>query len=233
MKKAQIYEIFYKEKDYSKIKKMLEKSSDSWSFNVSAKIKLAENKPMEAFQLFDKANNLYGCAYCSFLNGDLKEAKVLLKLAESSYSFVNWLLFLINLVEGDLGYTTYFQVRNFYEQDLEMLIQNHQFQIAENIISHTDYIADFNREVYKYCARVLFNNEYIKEAEIMLNNSLNICYNDPETHYIMGEINLIKNNIKGALYQFETAVRVNNGYYPAEIQVNRLKNRKILCCDEN
>ncbi len=223
MNKKRINELFYKEKKYSEIKEIISKSSESWSFNICGKIALYEKNTDEAFEYFDKANNIYGCAYSEFLAGKTEDAIILLNLISNSSSIANWLLFFIGLTENNLGYSTYFQVRNFYEQDLEMLFMYKQHEKIGAIIQQTGYIANFNREVYKYCARVMLNNGCTKQAEIMLRDSLNICYNDPETHYLMGEVNIIKNNMQEAIYQFETAASVNKGYYPAEEKIKQLK----------
>jgi len=196
--------------------------NQTYNSNAAAKKALLNKNPDSAFEYFEKANNIAGCGYCELLKGNIREAKILLNLVRNSSSFVNWLLFLIDLTEEKYGKTTYFQVRNFYEQDLEMLIMYKRNNEAERIIQKCEYISGFNREVYKYCARVLLNNGYIKESEIMLRNSLEVCYNDPETHYMLGEVNIIKDNRQEAVYQFETSSKVNGGYYPAEQKIRQI-----------
>ncbi len=228
MDKRQINQIFYKDKEYSEIKKMLQTSTESWSFNMLGKILLYEKSIDNAFESFEKANNIAGCAYCEFLSGNIENAKILLNLVQNASPYINWLIFLTNLVEGNYTNTTYFQVRNFYEQDLELLFFYEQNDKIEKIIQNTEYIANFNREVYKYCARVLLNNGYNKQSEIMLRDSLSICYNDPETHYLMGEVNLAKGNRQEALYQYETAIKVNSGYYPAEQKIKDIISYKKI-----
>jgi len=205
--------LFYRQADYVEVKKTLEKQAGTADNNMLAKIALYEKDADKAFDYFDKSNNIAGCAYCEFIKGNLQEAKILLNLVNNSSSFVKWLIFIVDLLENRYSRTTYFQVRNFYEQDLEMLIFYKRCDEAERIIQNCEYISGFNREVYKYCARVLLNN---KEAEVMLKNSLNLCYNDPETHYMLGEVNIVKNNMHEAIRQFETSSKVNGGYYPAE-----------------
>ena len=228
MDKNKINELFYIKKDYSKIKEILKYSKDSWSFNILAKVALYESNINKAYANFEKSKNVTGCAYCEFLDGNIKQAKKLLELIKVSSSFSNWLYFFINLSENEYGVTTYFQVRNFYEQDLAMLINYKQYNISEKIINEIDYIANFNREVYKYCARVLLMNEKIKAAGIMLKKSIDICYTDPETHYLMGELSMIKGEIEMALEQYNISIKVNGGYYPAEEKIKELKKIKKI-----
>ncbi len=229
MDKKHINEVFYKEKNCFKIKEILSSLNESWSFNMLGKISLYEKSIDRAFENFDRANNIAGCAYCEFIIGNIENTKILLNLIRDSSPFAGWLMFLVDLIENRSGNTTYFQVRNFYEQDLELLFLYEQNEKIKKIIQNTEYISNFNKEVYKYCARVLLNNGYYKQAEIMLRNSLSICYNDPETHYMMGEINQKKDNRQEALQGFETAVKVNNGYYPAEQKIKHIiSSKKIL-----
>ena len=221
MNKTELEELFYIIKDYSKIKELLMNSNKSWSFNILGKINLEETNYDIAFNFFYKAKNIPGCGYCKFLEGEIEKAKDILSSINDSSSFVNWILFLINLYNDvkDI-YPTYFQIRNFYEQDLEMLFKARQYEIIKKILNKNYYLERFNKEIYKYSARVLKNNNFEKEAEELLKKSLNICYKDPETHYILGEIYLIQNKKDMAIKSFKKSEEVNNGYYPA---YNRLK----------
>ena len=221
MNKALIEELFYIKKEYSKIKELLINSNESWSFNILGKIQLNESNYDKALSMFEKAKNILGLGYCKFLQGKPKEAEKILLLIKDSSSFVNWILFLISLCNDAKDiYPTYFQIRNFYEQDLEMLFKAKQYEIIKKILNKNYYLERFNREIYKYSARVLKNNNYEKEAEELLKKSLDICYKDPETHYMLGEIYLIQNKKDIAIKAFKISEEVNNGYYPA---YNRLK----------
>lgn len=224
MQKSEIENLFYIQKNYSKIKELLKNSHESWSFNMLGKISLTENNIIEAFNYFNNAGNIQACGYCKFLTGNTEEAEIILSLIKDSSPFVNWLLYLISILKGNkYKYPTYFQIRNFYEQDLDMLIKLKQYGIAEKILEHNSSFERFNKEIYKYSARVLLNNKKINAALLYLKKSIDICYNDPETHYILGELYLMQNNKILAEQEFKKSNEVNSGYLPA------IKRLKDLC----
>lgn len=225
MLKNKIEKLFYKEKNYSKIKELLKDCSESWSFNILGKISLLEKNPDSAFENFNNAGNIYGCAYSKFLDGDIEEAKILLSLIKDSSPAADWLFSLTGLLCNDFKFTpTYFQIRNFYEQDLEMLLMYKQYKIAEEIIKLNSYLETFNREIYKYSARVLANNKQYEMSKKLLLKSLNISYKDPETHFLLGEIYEKENNRTEAELYYRRAIEVNNEYFPASLKLKDLSN---------
>ena len=92
MNKSEITELFYKEKNYSKIKELLNNCNDSWSFNMLAKVALYEKDLLKAYEYFNKANNFEGCAYCKFLDNNLTDASILLTLIKNYSAYSKWLL---------------------------------------------------------------------------------------------------------------------------------------------
>lgn len=192
------------------------------------KIALLEKDLKNAYKYFNNAESIYGCSYCNFLNQNFKEAKTLLKIAKNITPAGNWLLVLINLIEDTQEeYPTYFQIRNFYEQDMEMLFLYKRLNIIEKILKRNQYLENFNKEIYKYSGRILLNNELYDISEQLLKRSLNIYYKDPETHYLLGELYIIKNNITKAKEEFTTAIKVNKDYIPAINKLNYL-NKQIV-----
>ena len=75
--------------------------SEIRSYSVNAKKMLQEGNLHGAFTIFNKIHSIFGCAYCKFLAGDLEEAKILLMIIKDSSSAVNWLILLINLLQGN------------------------------------------------------------------------------------------------------------------------------------
>ncbi len=190
---------------------------------VSGKTALQNLNPDEAFECFNKAENILGCAYCKFLTGEIEESKVLLTLIKNQYSFANWLLALIDiLLNKNDYYPTYFQIRNFYEQDLGMLFLYKQYKMIEKILNKNTYLENFNKEVYKYSARVLNNNNYPAQAEKFIKKSLDIWYKDPESHFILGEIYLKGNETEKAKNAFKKALETEKNYYPAELKLKSI-----------
>lgn len=183
----------------------------------------------EAFSIFNNINSIHGCAYCRFLQGNITEAKILLNLIKGESSAVNWLIALTEIIEGtNENYPTYLQIRNFYEQDLDMLLMCEQTELAGKIIAKNSVLEYFNREIYKYSARVLFNYNQIDKSEKLLRKSLDIFYNDPETHFLLGEIYLKQGKIQKAKGAFETANEVSGLYGPAYKKIIEIERNYTL-----
>ena len=225
MHKNKIKELFYKNKDYSKIKELLQNSNESWSFNLLGKIALYEKEPELAYDYFNKAGNICACSYVRFLQGNIEEARILLLLIKETSPVTKWLMFLINfLYDNKFQEPTYFQIRNFYEQDLEMMFLYEQSKIINELLKRNNFLSNYNREIYKYSARVLHNNEYTEQAKILLKKSLEICYKDPETHFLMGEIYEKTNEIDNAKLAYQKALDACPDYMPAKLKINNLSN---------
>lgn len=221
MTEDSIEKLFYVDKKYSEIKELYKNHSEFRSFNILGKIELYNGNLKEAYKYFNKSQFLYGCCYCKFLMEDINEAKILLGLIKDSSSAANWLLCLINLLEDDYSeIPTYFQIRNFYEQDLNMLFQYNKTSFINKIIKQNQYFEYFNREIYKYSARVLLNNNQLELSKQFLHKSLDIFFKDPETHYMLGEIHQKQKNPILAKKEYTLSNEVNGGYLPA---VKKLK----------
>lgn len=190
------------------------------------KINLWIGNIQEAYEYFNKAQSILGCCYCHIINENLEEAKILINLVKESSPNIKWLLGLIDILEDkEEIYLSYFEIRNFYEQDLELFFQYKKYGYIDKITKKLKLLEYFNREIYKYTARVFFNNEMFDTAESLLKKSLDIFYNDPETHYLLGEIYNLKGNRNLAIKEFQTSTDVNNGYQPA---IKRLKDLMIV-----
>ena len=221
MNQREVLELLHIQKNYSEIKEQLKDSSDFRSFNILGKISLWNKDLDNAYLYFNKAQSVLGCCYCHLLNDKISDAKILLNLVRNSSPCVNWLIALINLLEGEEEiFPSYFQVRNFYEQDLELLFKYKKDKYIETIINRQEYFEYFNREIYKYTGRVLLNNNFIDKAKELFLKSLDIYYNDPETHFLLGELYLKKKNKESAIKEFKLSSEVNGNYLPA---VNMLK----------
>ncbi len=224
MLKYEIEKLFYIDKDYSGIRKLQKDSSNFWSFSILGKIELYTGNVKNAYNYFNKAKLIYGCCYCNFLMGKTDEAKTLLNLIRESSSAAKWLIFLINILEDNYSeIPTYFQIRNFYEQDLNMLFKYKKTDYIKKIISENKYMEHFNKEIYKYSGRVLLNNNQLELAEKFLQKSLDIFYKDPETHFMLGEIYEREKRLFNAQKSYELANEVNRGYFPAIKKLKVLK----------
>lgn len=188
-------------------------------------IALQEIEPEKAFEYYNKAENIFGCAYCKFLQGDLEEARILSTLIRNSSPSADWLYSITNLLLNNLSFfPSYFQIRNFYEQDLEMLHKYNQQKIIDKLLTITPLLANINREIYKYSARVLYNNKYYEQSKQLLLKSLDIWYKDPETHYMLGEIYEKEKDFDKAIKSYQKSNEATGEYAPAIRKLNLLTN---------
>jgi tetratricopeptide (TPR) repeat protein len=193
-------------------------------YNIMAKKSLWNGDIISAYNLFEKTKSILGCGYCKFLMGEKEDAIKYLILIKDSSSAANWLIELINFLNNDENSApTYMQIRNFYEQDLDMLFKYQRNDDINKILKDIKFFGFYNKEVYKYTARVLFNHDLYALAETYINKSLEIFYNDPETHYILGEIYLKFNKFEKAREEFKKADKVIQGYLPAKEKLLTLK----------
>ena len=191
------------------------------SFCAAAKQKLYNGDIVGAYKNFKKAENIHGCAYCKFLSGDMDDALVLLKLIQGINPAVDWLLCFINIINcNNKEYPTYFQIRNFYEADLNMLFFYKNFDCIRKILIKADYLSRYNKEIYKYNARVFIDNNLPEKAILFLKKSLEIYYKDPEVHFMLAEVYYSQEKFKEAKTEYEKANNIAVRYFPA---LNKLK----------
>ncbi|MCD7878312.1 MAG: hypothetical protein LUG16_00080 [Candidatus Gastranaerophilales bacterium] len=189
------------------------------------KVFLYEKDLKKAKSYFKKSKNYLMLSYCLLMEGKAFRAELILKFIKEESPAAKWLYFLSRLVQDKNSENpTYFQIRNFFEQDLEMLFFYNQNKFIDKVLLNTESLSNFNREVYKYCARVFLNNGFYDKAEEYLKTSLDICYKDPETHFLNGELYIKKKMYDKAALSFNKAIEVNSGYCPAKIQLQILNN---------
>ena len=100
--------------------------------------------------------NILENAYDCLVNENLEEAKKNFQLIKEQDIRASWALFVISLIEGDVReYPTYFQIRNFLEIDLNMLIEHYKGEYVEKVIRYCDFMFNINPEVYKFIGRCL------------------------------------------------------------------------------
>lgn len=225
MKKSEILKLLYVTKDYSKLKKICSKhNDDEWYKNILAKVFFNEQKYNEAAKLFYEMKMFYESGYCLLMQGDLFNAKRLWDTLDDSKPIYLWGKSLLGFIEKKPAeIPTYFQIRNFLEQDLDALLTAKLTNYAENLINSIDLIAQVNSESYKYMARVLFNHKYFDISKSFLQQSKDIYYKDPETHFLLAKICLEKNEIEEAKTSLNDAIRVNEDYFPAKNLLLKIK----------
>lgn len=182
----------------------------------TAKQQLVELNISKCEQFFKENQYTLELGYCKLLKGDLKNAKKMFSTIANISPRAHWALRLIQFMEGFVSFLpTYFEVRNFLEIDINLLLKSNQIKFVENIINGDDLFYSVNSESYKFIARVLIYNGYPEISKIYLDKGIAHSYTDPELHIIICDYYIYKNDIENAIKSLETCLRVLPNYYPA------------------
>lgn len=187
-----------------------------------AKEELLTGKINDCQQFFVKNGYMLELAYAKLLCEDVEGAKKLFSAIENNDIRAHWALFMISLIEGEAQeYPSYFELRNFLEIDLNILITYYKGDYVEKIIRYADYMYTINPEVHKFIGRVLYNNGLVEQGLFFLNRAKSYFYHDPELHYLLGYIYFSQGKLDEAQKALENGLRILPEYYPTE---NLLKN---------
>ena len=187
-----------------------------------AKEELLTGKIDDCQQFFVKNGYMLELAYARLLCEDVEGAKKLFSAIENNDIRAHWALFMISLIEGEAQeYPSYFELRNFLEIDLNILITYYKGDYVEKIIRYADYMYTINPEVHKFIGRVLYNNGLVEQGLSFLNRAKSYFYHDPELHYLLGYIYFSQGKLDEAQKALENGLRILPEYYPTE---NLLKN---------
>lgn len=188
-----------------------------------------KNKKAKIF--FAKHGYELEAAYCKLVDDDLKGAKQkFLKLkdrdlrADFAYKIVN---ILQTPQEKTEDYNLekmpkFFQLRNFLETDLNILIIHHKGDYVQKLCQFANVFASVNTETYKYFSRAFFFNNYIDFALEFALKAKNYFYNDAELHYHLALIMLAKHDKQNAVNYCKSCLAIAGGYYPAQHLLNIL-----------
>lgn len=153
-------------------------------------------------------------AYLALLNNDLDSALNLFCQNDSSRS--HWGIALVKALKEETdSQPSYFEIRNFYEIDLDFLIKNEKFNYIETLLNRSNLWIGINQEIYKYVARVLFENNLDKLAIEYLEMSKNILYNDPEMHFMFAKYFLNIKEFEKSKSHIKECLKIVPDYYPA------------------
>lgn len=136
-------------------------------------------------------NNKYyvEASYCCIVLDELDKAKELFQKVQEVDTRAKWGLILLQMIKGDiLTFPTYFQIRNFLELDLSILILYCKGEYVEKIIRYADFMAYYNPECYKFIGRAFWANNLMSAAMFFLRRAKDKFYQDPELHYLLAYI---------------------------------------------
>lgn len=217
MTRYDLLETFYVKKDYANLKILLKNSDDIYSLNLLAKIYLEEKDFELAALIYRKINAKYELGRCMLLQGRADLAKELWSDIEYDNPQKLWGRSLIQFIDQYVTVLpTFFQIRSFLEVDLDALLSAKQYEYCENIINGADLMARNNTECYKFIGRVFVNNSLFDMAKIYLEKAKDVCYVDPEVHFLLAKCYIANNNLVRAKNSLETCIEKACGYFPAK-----------------
>ena len=153
-------------------------------------------------------------AYLAIINKDLKSANIIFSHLDSPRA--KWGSILISILNGFMEeYPTYFQIRNFFEIDLDFLINNNLIDYVEQCLGALDVLSKINREIFKYAARVMYENKLYKAAFKYMEKSKQVNYNDPELHFMLAKYYFGINKYSDSYFYINECLKLLPDYYPA------------------
>lgn len=162
--------------------------------------------------------------YSQLLSGDLSLAKTVFAGMANCDLRADWAKKLIQFIEGYVANVpSYFQVRNFLEIDLNLLIQAGQAGYVENIINGADLFYSVNPESYKFIGRVMLNNDFTDIALYYLTKAKDKFYYDPEMHLMLANCYIKNNNVFLAKKAINSCLDMLPNYFPAKRLLETLK----------
>ena len=172
----------------------------------------------KAISYFKKINDDYSTGLCYLLLKDEKYAKKHFEHAKKSSPAANWGLCVLDFINlRPSKQATFFQTRAFLEVYLNLFIENHLIEYAQNLISSSDSLYFANPESYKFIARALFANGYFPLAITFCEKSLRIFYSDPEALLILSQCLFLIGKIEEAKTTNEKILKIAPDYYPSKL----------------
>lgn len=176
-------------------------------------------------QFFQQNNFVLESGYCSLLSGDLESANLEFSKIENLDLRANWAKKLLQFINNDvINLPSYFQIRNFLEIDLNLLIQFNQAQFVENIINGADLFYSINQESYKFISRVMLNNDFTDIALYYLNKAKEKFYYDPEMHFMLANCYVKQKDKQNAKASIKSCLSILPGYFPATKLLEKINN---------
>ncbi len=175
---------------------------------------------------FEKHNYKLEQAYCEIILDNLKKASSILTELEFQDSRAHWGLVMLDCIKGCITrYPTYFELRNFLEIDLNILITYCKGDYVEKIVRYADFMFTINPEVHKFIGRVFLKNGLKPQAMFFLNRAKDNFYQDPELHYLLAEVYNDENKIDKCTDALNTCLSILPNYAPAAAMLNKIKNK--------
>lgn len=194
------------------------------------KEKLLNGRLKEAKNFFAKNGYIIESAYCKLLDDDLKGAKQLFLKAKDFDNRALWGYKLVTILQKkftteEINYDempTFFQLRNFLEVDLNLLITYKKGFYVEILCAYADVFASINAESYKFFSRAFHFNNLYEFANFYAEKAKDFFYNDPELHYHIALMNYSAGDKEGAKKYCLSCLHLLDEYFPAIKMLNQL-----------
>ncbi|MBQ6516621.1 hypothetical protein IJI31_05515 [bacterium] len=179
------------------------------------------------FDFFKEHENFLETAYCYLLEEKLYNAMSFFRKTDNPRGIWGKRISKIFLDEYD-EVPTYFQIRNFFEIDMDLFIKLEKYDYANLMLRNIDLFYSVNSESYKLVSRVLLNNGYNDAAKVYLEKSKSKYYNDPELHFLDMQYYEKVGDYDSALKAVANCLDVIPYYYPAmQAKERLLKLKKV------
>ena len=189
-----------------------------------AKEKLLTNMDESCQQFFVKNGYILENGYYELLSDNIEKAKNLFNAIKDNNIRAHWASFMISLIEENVKeYPSYFELRNFLEIDLNILLTYYKGNYIEKIIRYADFMFTINPEVHKFIGRVLFNNGYYEQGMFFLDRAKNYFYHDPELHYLLAYIYYTGKAYERAEKAANDCLHILPDYFPAVSILKKIK----------
>ena len=128
----------------------------------NAKQKLLTDLDKDCQQFFIKNGYMLENAYYELLSDNINKAKILFDAIKDYDIRAHWASFMISMINSDIReYPSYFEIRNFLEIDLNILLHYFKGDYVQSIIGYSDFLFTINPEVHKFIGRVfLLKNNF-------------------------------------------------------------------------
>lgn len=192
--------------------------------------KLLNGNLKEVKTFFAKNGYALEQAYCRLLEDDLKGAKQLLLKLKDTDNRALWAYKIVSILQKKftterINYDdmpTFFQLRNFLEVDLNLLMKYNKGNYIEIICAYSDIFASINSESYKFFARAFYFNNYPQFAEFFIDKAKDELYNDPELHYQIALMRYLSGDKKEAEKYCLSCLHILKDYFPAVKMLNQI-----------
>lgn len=191
-----------------------------------AKKKLLTDLNKDCQQFFIKKAYMLENGYYELLSDNIEKAKFIFDSIKDTDIRAHWASFMISMINSDIReYPSYFELRNFLEIDLNILLHYYKGDYVQNIIGYSDFLFTINPEVHKFIGRVFYNNNYIEQSMYFLEKAKNYFFHDPELHYLLAYIYYNNGDFLKSERALKECIYILPGYFPAVSLLKKINNR--------